>query len=126
MASTLLRLLDEPDPVAIRERLTDEVRFRSPVADYEGRDDVAHLIATMGVVLEAVEPAREFEVGPEHTTFIAGSVSSHRFDGVIDEILDEDGRVVEVTLMLRPMAVLHVAVKAMAAALDESPLPSRP
>lgn len=124
MASTLLRLLDGPDRVAIRERLTDEVRFHSPVADYEGRDDVAHLIATIGVVLEA-EPARELEVGPEHTTFIAGSVRGHRFEGVIDEILDEDGRVVEVTLMLRPMAALHVAVKAMAAALDDSPLPSR-
>jgi len=124
MTSTVLRLLDEPNPVAIRRCLTDEVRFHSPVADYEGRDDVAHLFATIGAVLETVEPAREFEVGPEHTTFITGSVSGRGFDGVIDEILDEDARVVEVTLMLRPMAVLHVAVKAMAAALDVSPLPS--
>jgi len=124
MASSLLPLLRDRDHAAIHERLTAGVRFHSPVADYEGRDDVAHLFVTIGGVLEALEPTRELEMGAERTTFFTGLARGRRFEGVIDEILDPHGKVVEVTLMLRPLSVLRESVKAMATALEASPLPS--
>lgn len=44
--------------------------------------------------------------------------------GVLDERYDEHGQLVEATLMLRPFATLRIAIAAMAAALDATPLPS--
>jgi len=124
MVSSLLPLLRTRDHAAFRELLTEGVRFHSPVRDYEGREDAAHLFVTMSGILEEVEPTRELEAGAERTTFITGYARGRRFDGVIDEILDEEGKIDEVTLMLRPLGVLREAVQAMATALEDSPLPS--
>jgi hypothetical protein len=45
-------------------------------------------------------------------------------DGVIDEVRDDDGRITEVTLMLRPLDALLAAVERMRQPLEAAPLPS--
>lgn len=123
MTSTLLTFLSQPDPARLNALLSQDVCFHSPVADYDGRADVTHLFTTIADVLDAVRPVRELVAGPECTTFLVGTTQGRPIEGVLDEHHDTQGRVVEATLMLRPLSALHVAVRAMAAALEDSPLP---
>jgi hypothetical protein len=125
MDSELVALLRHPDPARLELVLAEDVRFHSPVADYRGREDVAHLFTTIARVLESLEPVRELTAGRERATFVSGAVRGRTVEGVLDEHRDPAGRVVEVTLMLRPLSVLRVAVGEMAAALEADPLPSR-
>ena len=104
------------DREALTELLAKDVVFRSPVATYRGRDEVVHLLATIGGVLDDMAVTRE--VGT--VTFVTARVGDHELDGMLDEIRGEDGRVVEVALMLRPLAALQVAAERMAAALQRS------
>ena len=124
MPSTMLTFLGNPDPEQLRTALAEDVRFHSPVSDYSGRADVVHLFRAIGGVLESVEPARQLNHGSECTTFITGTVDDRTIEGVLDERIDDVGRVAEVTLMLRPLSALNSAVRAMRAALAASPLPS--
>src|SRR5262245_44157423 len=104
--------------------LAADVRFHSPIRDYVGQADVKHLFVAIAGVLDEVEAVRDVSAASEHTTFISGSVEGHAIEGVLDEHFDEAGRVVDVTLMLRPLSALNRAVRAMTSALEASPLPS--
>jgi hypothetical protein len=107
-------------------RLAEDVRFHSPVATYSGREDVAHLLATIGRVIDDVTPARELAGDGTRVTFFTARVGGREADGVLEETFAGDGEeVVELRLMLRPLDSLLAAVKAMGAALAEAPLPSQ-
>ena len=124
MTSALLGFLRTPDPGTLGPLLSEDIRFHSPVADYRGRSDVAHLLTLIAGVLEDVEPTRELRAGSELATFLTTAVQGHHLEGVLDEHYDAHGRLVEVTLMLRPLAALRSAVRAMGIALAAAPLPS--
>jgi hypothetical protein len=124
MASPLVTLLQAPDRDALDALLADAARFHSPVADYEGRADVAHLLWLIASVVGDIRPTRELADGAATTTFFDAAVDGRALQGVLDERYDERGRLVEATLMLRPFATLRIAIAAMAAALEEEPLPS--
>ena len=124
MASPLVTLLQAPDRDALGALLADEARFHSPVADYEGRADVAHLLALIASVVGDIRPTRALADGAATTTFFDAAVDGRALQGVLDEHYDERGRLVEATLMLRPFATLRIAIAAMAAALEKEPLPS--
>ena len=122
--SRLLAAVAARDSAQIQASLADDVAFHSPVADYTGRDDVAHLMTTVAGLLDGVRVERELATGSETVSFISARVAGHGLQGVIDEIRAPDGRVAEVTLMLRPLEALLAAVQEMGAALAASPLPS--
>jgi hypothetical protein len=122
--ATLLTFLRDRDPRRLDAMLAADVRFHSPIRDYLGRADVGHLFTAIAGVLDGVEAVRDLSTASEHTTFISGSVEGHAIEGVLDEHLDDAGRIVEVTLMLRPLSVLNRAVRAMTTALEAAPLPS--
>jgi hypothetical protein len=124
MASPLVTLLQAPDRDALDALLADAARFHSPVADYESRADVAHLLSLIATVVGDIQPTRELEDDGSAITFFDGVVEGRPVQGVLDERYDADGRLAEATLMLRPYATLGVAIAAMAAALDAEPLPS--
>jgi hypothetical protein len=42
----------------VQDTFSEEIRFRSPYADYRGRADVAHLVSLISEVLVDVEPVR--------------------------------------------------------------------
>ncbi|MGB8945178.1 MAG: hypothetical protein WCD21_33850 [Streptomyces sp.] len=111
--------------------LARDVVFHSPVADYGGRDDVAHLFAKIGQCLAGLEPLQEFtepEAGggdrQSVTTFTAriGEESAY---GAFVQHVDVEGRLTEATLLLRPLSALKAAVSRMGEALSADPLPSR-
>lgn len=125
MPSAIVAELQGPEPQALADLLVDSVSFHSPVADYQGRGDVTHLLLLIATILEDLRPTREVRTSSSCTTFLEAVVNDRPIEGVFDEHHDAVGRVVEATLMLRPLGALHTAVTAMAQALDEAPLPSQ-
>jgi hypothetical protein len=59
----------------------------------------------------------------ETVTFVKGHLDDEEMDGVLVEIRDGEGRIAEITLLLRPLATLQRGVRQMARALAEGPEP---
>jgi ketosteroid isomerase-like protein len=112
---TLLEAIASGDAEALDGLLTEDVTFHSPVQTYRGRRQVRHLLVTIGGVIDDVEATREVD----GVTFFAAKVEEHPVDGVLVERAGDDGRIAEITLMLRPLAQLQAAVARMARALAE-------
>jgi hypothetical protein len=119
----LIDLLADPGaPVA--PALHDDVRFRSPYADYAGRADVAHLVDLIRRVLTEVHVVVRLGSGADTMTRFEGRVvTGEEVQGVLAERHDADGRLVEAMLTLRPYAGLRAAMRAMQPLLEASPLP---
>jgi len=111
----LLRAVAGRDRDALIELLAEDVVFHSPVQTYRGREQAIRLLVTAGGVLDGVEVTRRLD----GVTFFTARVEEHPVDGVLHERAGEDGRIAEVTLMLRPLAQLQAAVARMARALAD-------
>ncbi|MEU3741276.1 MULTISPECIES: hypothetical protein [unclassified Streptomyces] len=111
--------------------LARDVVFHSPVADYGGRDDVAHLFAKIGQCLAGLEPLQEFtEPGAggddrQSVTTFTARIGEESAYGAFVQHTDVEGRLSEATLLLRPLGALKAAVSRMGEALSADPLPSR-
>ena len=73
------------------------------------------LLDAIGSIIENVSVTRELDGG----TFFAATVEEHPVDGVLVERKATEGRIAEITLMLRPLAQLQAAVARMARVLSE-------
>jgi len=124
MGSRLLPLLRLGDEARLRGALNHEATFHSPVTDYRGPEDVAHILLTSASVLDSIEPQREFIANGETVTMIAASYRGHRLSGVFVEAYDHAGRIESATLLLRPLSTLQEAIAGMRLALARSALPS--
>jgi hypothetical protein len=109
------------DPDSVDVRLADEVVFHSPVRSYRDRADVVHLLGMIGSVLRAT-PVRMWPGSGGAVTVLADG--DNDLEAVLEERHRPDGRVVEVTLWLRPLAVALPTVRRMGTLLDAHPLPS--
>jgi hypothetical protein len=89
------------------------------VRSYREREQVLDLLTHIGGVLPELAVRRQVDEGTETVTFLAGTVGDRPIEGVLDEQRNADGRVAEVTLMLRPLKTLLVAVERMGAALAQ-------
>jgi hypothetical protein len=104
----------------------DQVRFRSPYADYAGRDDVGHLVGLIRQALADLRITRRLgSAADTMTQFEARVVTGEEVQGVLVEQRDGDGRLVEAMLTLRPYAGLRAAMRAMQPLLEASPLPGQ-
>ena len=124
MQSKLLPLTRRAPENRLCQALSEQVVFHSPVRDYHGRADVAHILVTIGGVLEAIDVQREFVAEREVVTTITTARADQRMSGVLHETYDAFGRVERATLMLRPLSTLLEAITAIRTALERSPLPS--
>jgi hypothetical protein len=112
-AVTVLEAIAAKDGDTLNGLFAEDVVFHSPVQSYRGRRQVVHLLVTVGGILDAIAVTREVD----GVTFFAAEVEQHPVDGVVVEEVDEDGRVAEITLMLRPLAQLQAAVARLTRAL---------
>jgi ketosteroid isomerase-like protein len=97
--------------------LADDVVFRSPVVfkPYEGREAVARILHAIARVFE--DFAYEREIGADdsadHALVFRARVGDRELQGVDLVHVDEDGRIDELVVMLRPMSGLLAAAEAM-------------
>lgn len=124
MPSKLLSLTHRGPENQLRNSLSEQVVFHSPVRDYHGPADVTHILMTIGDVLDGIDARRELVADRELITIIDAAHADHRMSGVLVETYDAMGRVERVTLLLRPLSALLEAITAMRTALERSPLPS--
>jgi hypothetical protein len=124
MQSKLLPLTQQGTEGRLDDALSEHVVFHSPVRDYRGRADVAHILLTIGGVLDEIECRSELVAGRQVITIISAAHGDHEMTGVLDETYDARGRVESATLLLRPLSTLLEAITAMRAALERAPLPS--
>ena len=114
---SLVDALRAGDRAAITRSLSDGVVFHSPVTDYRGRKEVSTVLATIGTVIDDVRVRREIVNGNETVTFVEGEIDGRAIDGIVDQMHGPDGRISEITLMLRPLDALLEGVRRMGAAL---------
>ncbi len=124
MQSKLLSLLQPDDEGRLQQALSEEVIFQSPVRDYHGRAEVAHILSMIGTVLDQINAQRELAADREIVTIITASHRGQRMNGVLYETHDATGRIDSATLLLRPLSTLRQAIADMVAGLEQSPLPS--
>ena len=115
----LLQAIRERDREALGAMVADDVVFLSPATTYRGRDQVVDVLVLIGSVLEDATATGEVET----VTFVKGYVDGEQLDGVLVENRDADGRIAEITLLLRPLATLQTGVRKMARALAEGGQP---
>jgi|SRR5215210_269385 len=113
----LLTAIRERDREALGALVADDVVFYSPTTEYHGREQVVEILALIGSVLVDVTATRAVET----VTFIKGRSEGDELDGVLVEVKGDDGRIAEITLLMRPLAALQKAVVRMAGALAEGP-----
>jgi SnoaL-like domain len=102
---------------AIDSLFAEDARFRSPVVfkPYEGREQIAVIL---GAALRAFEDFRylaQTETGNVAVLMFEARVGDRQLQGVDILRFGEDGRVVELTVMVRPMSGMH----ALAARMQE-------
>ena len=118
---SLIAAMAERDREAIAGMVADDVVFHGPATAYEGRDQVAEVLAIGGGVLQGLTTTREpATIGPGETvTFIEAGVEGEQLMGVLLERTDEGGRIAEVTILLRPMGPLQTVIRHIARGMAE-------
>src|SRR4051812_2559022 len=122
--SNFVAALLSGDRSTLDRALADDVVFHSPVRTYTRREDVLHLLSMLGAVLPGTRAVRSWPGADGCATVIAGEQVEGVLDGIVEERHGPDGRVREVTLMLRPIHVMMPTVKRMGVALEASRLPN--
>jgi hypothetical protein len=117
----LLSAIAAGDRQALTEMLADDVVFHSPATTYHERDQVLDVLALGGVAIGAATPTREpIEIGVGETlTFIRSGVGDEALEGVLIEVMDGEGQIAEITILLRPIGAVDRALRRVARALTD-------
>jgi hypothetical protein len=103
------------------DALAPSVKFRSPVVfgPYEGRDAVAGLLHVVGQVL-APRLAYQWQVrqGDREVLCFTSQVGDREVEGVDLVRYDDQGRVTELVVMMRPLSALVAIRDAVASGLQ--------
>jgi hypothetical protein len=105
------------------EVFAPDATFSSPVTDYKGRANVAHLMGLIAGVLDELEQTGGWADQLETVAAFTARARGDQLEGVLRERRDGSGRLVHVTLLLRPYRALSKAIERMGQLLAEQPLP---
>ena len=124
MSDTVARwhaYVESRDPAALDALLADEVVFRSPAVHTPqvGRTITARYLTAAMQVLgnDAFRYAGEWRTARSAVLEFRTEVGGFEVHGIDMIGWDDDGRITEFTVMVRPMKALHAVVAAMGAAL---------
>jgi ketosteroid isomerase-like protein len=117
--------VEADDEAAAFELLHDDVEFRSPVvhAPYRGRPAVAHLLHHAKATLGGLTYVDELHGEDSVALVFTARVGDKDVEGLDHLTLDEDGRIVRFRVMIRPLSGLIATAQAMAARLEDDPVP---
>ena len=106
---------------AIDELFAEDVSFRSPVVfkPYEGREAVAMLLAAVVQVFEDFRYTDQTETGDTATLAFSARVGDRELDGIDLLRFDDEGRIREMAVYMRPMSGVNALAEAMQKKLDE-------
>ena len=124
LAATLTRwhhCVATRDMSTLRELLHPDAVFRSPVAHkpYPGADAVQLILSTVIEVFEDFTYHRSFVAEDSRSVVLefSAKVSGRQLKGIDMIRIDDDGRIVEFEVMVRPMSGLQALAEQMASRL---------
>jgi hypothetical protein len=105
---------------AVGDLFADDVVFRSPVVfkPYEGRDALLVLLGAVARVFEDFRYVDQVETGDTATLVFEARVGDREVQGVDILRFDDEGRVGEMIVMVRPMSGMHSLAEAMQRQLE--------
>jgi hypothetical protein len=115
------KAIEARDVDAAAALLADDVEFRSPVVfkPYRGRDAVAMILAAVAQVFQDFSYTREIgaEDARDHALVFQARIGDRQVEGCDFLHLDDDGKIDEFVVMVRPLSGAHALADAMAAQL---------
>jgi hypothetical protein len=114
------RAAEAKDFSRLEELFSPEVVFRSPVVfkPYEGHDAIRLLLGTVAEVFEDFRYVDQVETGDTAALVFAARVGDRELDGIDLLRFDGDGRIAEMTVMVRPMSGLNALAEEMGRRLE--------
>ena len=108
------------DFTAVDELFAEDVAFRSPVVfkPYEGRDALRFVLSAVVQVFEDFRYTDQLEDGETATLLFKARVGEREIDGLDVLRFDDDGRIRELMVMVRPMSGMHALAEAMRSRLE--------
>lgn len=117
-----LRESGSATPSQVRELLADNVVFKSPILirPIDGRDVIAAIFAQSSSTRGSGAYTAEFKMD-DRTTFLRweGTMDGHKIESLEVIVDDEEGRIVERTIALRPYPAVKLFRDAMHASLKD-------
>jgi len=121
-SDTFRAAVEAEDPEAVTEALAEDVVFRSPVVfkPYEGRPVVAAVLTQAAMnVFEDFRYVEQLEDDDVAMLIFEARVGDRRMDGLDLLRFDDDGKVRELLVMVRPMSGMNALAEAMARRFEE-------
>ena len=111
---------ESKDFLQLEEIFTEDVTFRSPAVfkPYEGRDAIGMILHTVSQVFEDFQYVHELEGADATCLLFRARVGDREIEGIDYRRLGPDGRVTELTVMVRPYSAATALRDAMAAKLE--------
>lgn len=102
------------------DQLAEDVVFRSPAvhAPYEGRDATALVLRAVAEVFEGFRYVDTFDEGDRAVLRFEAHVGDRQLEGIDLLRFDDDGRIAEFTVMIRPLSGLTALVERMQRLLE--------
>jgi hypothetical protein len=120
MKSDAFRAAAEAKDFGAEDLFADNPVFRSPVVykPYEGRDALRMILGAVVQVFEDFRYIEHVETGDTAVLEFEARVGDKTLQGVDILKFDADGRIAELTVMVRPMSGMHALGEAMRAKLE--------
>jgi hypothetical protein len=96
-----------PSAVAL---LAPNATFHSPIRDYAGSDRIGSVWDAVAGLIESARPISVHDHAGETIAFFAGAIRAQPVDGVLRTLTDDEGRVADVMLMVRPWSALKAGL----------------
>jgi hypothetical protein len=112
---------ESKDFSAVDDLFAEDVSFRSPVVfkPYEGRDAVATLLGAVIQVFEDFRYTDQVETGDVATLAFSARIGDRELDGIDLLRFNDDGKVAEMAVYVRPISGVNALAEAMGRKLEE-------
>jgi hypothetical protein len=113
---------ESKDFSAMDDLFTEDVTFRSPVVFkvYEGRDAVAMLLGAVSQVFEDFRYTDQVETADAAALGFSARVGDRELDGIDFLHFDDEGRINDMAVYVRPMSGINALAEAMQKKLEEA------
>jgi hypothetical protein len=113
---------ESKDFSAIDDLFTEDVSFRSPVVfkQYEGRDAVAMLLGAVSQVFEDFRYTDHIETGNSAALCFSARVRDRELEGIDLLHFDDQGKINDMAVYVRPMSGINALAEAMQKKLEEA------